>query len=176
MNTATAPSQLPFAPRPFAEELFSSWMLRVANANCVSLQELVLGFQSRHPDVPGPNVLDWGLPDGFLKAISRFSRTPIGTLHALDLRARLPTVETALLLRGQAVSDQSQRLRNILKTAKCPFANLPELSDGRWGAGLTAKKMKECVWLKPEAVAQVAFLEWTGAETSASYCTSSWAG
>lgn len=113
MNTATAPSQLPFAPRPFAEELFSSWMLRVANANCVSLQELVLGFQSRHPDVPGPNVLDWGLPDGFLKAISRFSRTPIGTLHALDLRARLPTVETALLLRGQAVSDQSQRLRNM---------------------------------------------------------------
>src|SRR5260370_25946208 len=109
MNTATAPSQLPFVPRPFAEELFSSWMLRVANANCVSLQELVLGFQSRHPDVPGPNVLDWCLPDGFLKAISRFSRTPIGTLHALDLRARLPTVQTALLLLGQAVSDQSQR-------------------------------------------------------------------
>ncbi|HTF62069.1 MAG TPA: RNA ligase family protein [Edaphobacter sp.] len=34
-----------------------------------------------------------------------------------------------------------------LKAAKCPFANLPELSDGRWGAGLTAEKMKECVWL-----------------------------
>jgi hypothetical protein len=32
------------------------------------------------------------------------------------------------------------------------------------------------LWLKPEAVAQIAFLEWTGAETSASYCTSSWAG
>jgi hypothetical protein len=46
-----------------------------------------------------------------------------------------------------------------LKAAKCPFANLPELSDGRWGAGLTAEKMKECVWLKPEAVAQIAFLE-----------------
>ena len=50
-----------------------------------------------------------------------------------------------------------------LKAAKCPFANLPELSDGRWGAGLTAEKMKECLWLKPEAVAQIAFLEWTGA-------------
>jgi ATP-dependent DNA ligase len=34
-----------------------------------------------------------------------------------------------------------------LKTTKCPFANLPELSDGRWGAGLTAAKMKDCVWL-----------------------------
>jgi ATP-dependent DNA ligase len=50
-----------------------------------------------------------------------------------------------------------------LKAAKCPFVNLPELSDGRWGAGLTAEKMKECVWLRPEAVAQIAFLEWTGA-------------
>ncbi|NYF91446.1 hypothetical protein RBB79_17565 [Tunturiibacter empetritectus] len=51
-----------------------------------------------------------------------------------------------------------------LKAAKCPFANLPELSEGRWGAGLTAEKMKECVWLKPEAVAQIGFLEWTGAD------------
>lgn len=51
-----------------------------------------------------------------------------------------------------------------LKAAKCPFANLPELSDGRWGAGLTAQKMKECVWLKPAAVAQIGFLEWTGAD------------
>jgi bifunctional non-homologous end joining protein LigD len=41
---------------------------------------------------------------------------------------------------------------------------LPELSDGRWGAGLTAAKMKDCVWLKPEAVAQIDFLEWTGAD------------
>jgi ATP-dependent DNA ligase len=24
--------------------------------------------------------------------------------------------------------------------------------------------MKECVWLKPEAVAQIEFLEWTGAD------------
>jgi hypothetical protein len=30
------------------------------------------------------------------------------------------------------------------------------------------------LWLKPEAVARIEFLEWTGAETSASYCTSSW--
>ena len=36
-----------------------------------------------------------------------------------------------------------------LKTAKCPFVNLPELSEGRWGQGLTAEKMKSCIWLKP---------------------------
>jgi bifunctional non-homologous end joining protein LigD len=50
-----------------------------------------------------------------------------------------------------------------LKTDKCPFANLPEKQARRWGQGLTAEKMKDCVWLKPEAVANFEFLEWTGA-------------
>ena len=26
---------------------------------------------------------------------------------------------------------------------------------------MTAEKMKECVWLRPQAVAQIEFLEWT---------------
>ena len=111
MKTASAPFQLPFAPRPLINELFSSWMLRVADANCVSLQELMLGFQCRHPDVPCPNSLDWGLPPAFLKAMAWFCRTSIGTLHSLDLRARLPQVEKALLLRFKAVSDRCLRLR-----------------------------------------------------------------
>jgi bifunctional non-homologous end joining protein LigD len=50
-----------------------------------------------------------------------------------------------------------------LKTDRCPFANLPEKTAGRWGQGLTAEKMKECVWVKPEAVARIEFLEWTDA-------------
>jgi bifunctional non-homologous end joining protein LigD len=50
-----------------------------------------------------------------------------------------------------------------LKTAKCPFANLPEKAEGRWGQGLTAEKMKDCVWLKPEAVVRIEFAQWTGA-------------
>ena len=48
-----------------------------------------------------------------------------------------------------------------LERAACPFVNLPEASAGRWGQGLTAAKMKNCVWLQPEAVAQFRFLEWT---------------
>jgi DNA ligase D-like protein (predicted ligase) len=48
-----------------------------------------------------------------------------------------------------------------LETAECPFANLPEKKAGRWGAGLTAEKMKECRWLKPILVAQFEFVEWT---------------
>jgi DNA ligase D-like protein (predicted ligase) len=48
-----------------------------------------------------------------------------------------------------------------LETAACPFANLPETSGGRWGAGLTLKKMAECRWLKPTLVGQFEFVEWT---------------
>jgi bifunctional non-homologous end joining protein LigD len=48
-----------------------------------------------------------------------------------------------------------------LETEKCPFANLPDASPGPWGQGLTAEKMKQCHWLRPEAVAQIEFGEWT---------------
>lgn len=50
-----------------------------------------------------------------------------------------------------------------LKSARCPFVNLPEKQEGRWGQGLTAEKMKSCTWLKPEAVVRIEFAEWTGA-------------
>ncbi len=48
-----------------------------------------------------------------------------------------------------------------LEIAECPFANLPEKLAGRWGQGLTAEKMKDCVWLKPALVGQFEFVEWT---------------
>jgi bifunctional non-homologous end joining protein LigD len=48
-----------------------------------------------------------------------------------------------------------------LEIRGCPFANLPEARGGRWGEGLTAEKMKECVWVRPELVAEVEFVEWT---------------
>jgi hypothetical protein len=49
-----------------------------------------------------------------------------------------------------------------LETGKCPFLDLPEKEAGRWGQGLTAEKMTECIWVKPCVVAKVAFLKWTG--------------
>jgi ATP-dependent DNA ligase len=51
-----------------------------------------------------------------------------------------------------------------ITVSKCPFANLPQKEDGRWGQGLTAEKMKDCVWLKPETVARIDFAEWTSAD------------
>ncbi|WP_395748635.1 non-homologous end-joining DNA ligase [Prosthecobacter sp.] len=44
---------------------------------------------------------------------------------------------------------------------KCPFANLPADSSGRWGQGITKSEMKHCTWLKPRLVCQVKFTEWT---------------
>ena len=52
------------------------------------------------------------------------------------------------------------RLKPLI-ARKCPFTNLPELKNGRWGQGLTAAKMKECIWVKPKLVANFEFLEWT---------------
>jgi len=57
--------------------------------------------------------------------------------------------------------EQLQRRFRGLEIARCPFANLPEQRSGRWGLGLTAEKMKECRWLKPDLVAQFEYVEWT---------------
>jgi bifunctional non-homologous end joining protein LigD len=46
-----------------------------------------------------------------------------------------------------------------LEIASCPFANLPERKRTQWA--LTKEEMKNCVWLKPELVAQIEFTEWT---------------
>jgi bifunctional non-homologous end joining protein LigD len=48
-----------------------------------------------------------------------------------------------------------------LHTSKCPFANLPDPSAGRWGGGVTAEQMQEMQWTRPEAVVQIRFAEWT---------------
>jgi bifunctional non-homologous end joining protein LigD len=48
-----------------------------------------------------------------------------------------------------------------LEVAKCPFSNLPDIRAGAWGQGITAEKMKECRWLKPSAVVEIEFAEWT---------------
>jgi DNA ligase D-like protein (predicted ligase) len=48
-----------------------------------------------------------------------------------------------------------------LVTPSCPFVNLPETRRSRFGEELNAEKMKKAVWLRPEAVAQLEFLEWT---------------
>ncbi len=56
-----------------------------------------------------------------------------------------------------------ERIRGLISPTM-PFVNLPDEHPSRWGENLTAEKMKECVWLRPEALAQIEFLEWTAAD------------
>jgi len=51
-----------------------------------------------------------------------------------------------------------------LVTETCPFANLPDKRKSRFGEELNAEKMKKAVWLKPEVVVEIEFLEWTEAD------------
>jgi DNA ligase D-like protein (predicted ligase) len=56
-----------------------------------------------------------------------------------------------------------EQLRPLVTTT-CPFANLPDTHKSRWGDALDAEKMKKCVWVRPELVARIEFLEWTDAD------------
>ena len=56
-----------------------------------------------------------------------------------------------------------EKIRHLVSPTM-PFANLPDTHKSRWGDELSAEKMKECVWLRPGAVAQIEFLEWTEAD------------
>ena len=57
--------------------------------------------------------------------------------------------------------EQLYRRFRELEIPGCPFVNLPEQRTGRWGLGLTAKKMRDCRWLRPELVGQFEFVDWT---------------
>jgi ATP-dependent DNA ligase len=103
-------------------------------------QELVIGGY-----IPGPN--------GFDSLIAGYYRGP-------DL------VYVARVRNGFVPASRRQVFEKIrhLASPTMPFVNLPDTHKSRWGDELTAEKMKECVWLRPEAVAQIEFLEWTEAD------------
>ena len=60
-----------------------------------------------------------------------------------------------------ASREQLYKRFRDLENGGCPFANLPEARSGRWSEGLTAKKMKDCRWLRPVLVAAFEYVEWT---------------
>jgi len=103
-------------------------------------QELVIGGY-----IPGPH--------GFDSLI-------VGYYRGKDL------VYVARVRNGFVPASRRQVFGKIrhLVSPTMPFANLPDTHKSRWGDELTAEKMKECVWLGPEAVAQIEFLEWTEAD------------
>ena len=63
---------------------------------------------------------------------------------------------------SQAVlADLHKKFKELTKE-ECPFTDLPEEREGRYGQGITARVMRnECHWVKPVLVCQVRFAEWT---------------
>jgi ATP-dependent DNA ligase len=96
---------------------------------------------------------------GYVPAGGNFDSLVVGYYEGDDLiyvaRVRNGFVPA---LRGKVF----ERVKGLeIKT--CPFVNLPQRSKGRWGQGLTADKMAECRWLRPELVAQIEYADWTDA-------------
>jgi DNA ligase D-like protein (predicted ligase) len=97
---------------------------------------------------------------GYTRAAGGFDALIIGFYRGKDL------IFAARVRTGFVPATRRQVYEQLkgIKTAKCPFVNLPQKEPGRWGQGLTAEKMKSCVWLKPETVARIDFAEWTSGD------------
>jgi ATP dependent DNA ligase-like protein len=86
---------------------------------------------------------------------SIFSFWPTAIREDFFMQEGLVTV----LLPGRGKNCRKKHFRS-LEISRCPFVNLPEGRYGCWSLDLTAEKMKECGWLKPELVAQFEYVEW----------------
>ena len=110
-----------------------SWIKHRVNQG----QELVIGGY-----IPGPHGLDSII---------------LGYYRGKEL------IYVARVRNGFVPASRQQVFEKLapLVRAKCPFVNLPEKERSRWRQGLTAEDMKKCVWVRPQLVAQIGFLEWT---------------
>jgi DNA ligase D-like protein (predicted ligase) len=97
---------------------------------------------------------------GYTRAAKGFDALIIGFYRGKDLHFAARVRAGFIPATRRDVYEQLKGL----KITKCPFANLPQKEPGRWGQGLTAGKMKSCVWLKPETVVRIDFAEWTSGD------------
>jgi DNA ligase D-like protein (predicted ligase) len=97
---------------------------------------------------------------GYIPGPHGFDSLIVGYYRGKDL------VYVARVRNGFVPSSRRQVFQKIrhLTSPTMPFVNLPDEHESRWGESLTAEKMEKCVWLRPEAVAQIEFLEWTDAD------------
>jgi DNA ligase D-like protein (predicted ligase) len=94
---------------------------------------------------------------GYVPASSYFDSLIVGYYEGENL------IYVARVRNGFVPALRAQvfaRLRQF-EINTCPFVNLPQRDKGRWGQGLTADKMAECHWLKPQLVAQIEYADWT---------------
>lgn len=97
---------------------------------------------------------------GYTRAAKGFDALIIGFFRGKDLFFAARVRSGFIPATRRDVYEQIKGL----KITQCPFVNLPQQEPGRWGEGLTAEKMKQCTWLKPESVVRIDFAEWTSAD------------
>ena len=100
-HVAFIPEVLPIAPPPIAGELISSWLLRVAFANGLTLAQLVQGIEARFPGV----LLRGAFVDDQLSASARFAlakflRVTGENAKALELGQQFPILPIEWILRS----------------------------------------------------------------------------
>ena len=92
---------------------------------------------------------------GYVANGKNFSSIIVGEYRGADLYyVKRVAAGFTQFLREQVLNELKP-----LTTSKCPFVNLPE--PNRSGHGLTAEKMNDCVWLKPERRCELEFVERT---------------
>jgi len=94
---------------------------------------------------------------GYTPSSKNFDALVFGYYRGSDL------IYAARTRNGFTPTSREQLYRRFrgFEISECPFVNLPEAHAGRWGQGLTAEKMQECHWLRPELVGSFEFVEWT---------------
>ena len=92
---------LPIAPPPIAGELISSWLLRVAFANGLTLAQLVQGIEARFPEVPLRGAfIDHQLSASARSALAKFLRVTEENVKALELNQQFPILPIEWILRS----------------------------------------------------------------------------
>jgi len=92
---------------------------------------------------------------GYVPSGRNFSSLVVGEYRGEDLHY----VKRVAAGFTPALRQQVYEELKPLETPRCPFVNVPE--PNRSGHGLTAEKMRECVWLKPERRCELEFVERT---------------
>ncbi len=94
---------------------------------------------------------------GFTQGTYGFEELVIGYYRAGQLRQCAFVRDGFIPDTRRAVYARMARL----VTKQCPFANVSDIGPDFRNQEPSAEKLRACVWLRPELVAQCGFLEWT---------------
>ena len=127
----------------------------------------VIAKQEDSPYQPGQRSFAWvKLPlsrrqafviCGFTQGTYGFDELVIGYYRAGQLRQCAFVRDGFIPDTRRAVYARMARL----VTQQCPFAQVTDADPDLRNRRIFAEKMRSCVWIRPELVAQVGFLEWT---------------